>query len=41
VAGASIKEGDAIDIGYGGGVAGNDRFLQGMFIKKKMFVVTL
>jgi hypothetical protein len=34
VAGASIKEGDAIDIGYGGGVAGNDRFLQGMFILK-------
>ncbi|OEU16495.1 SET domain-containing protein [Fragilariopsis cylindrus CCMP1102] len=28
VAGASIKEGDAINIGYGGGVAGNDRFLQ-------------
>jgi len=28
VAGASIKEGDAINICYGGGVAGNDRFLQ-------------
>ncbi len=30
VAGAPVKEGDAIDICYGGGMAGNDRFLQGM-----------
>ena len=31
VAGASVKEGDPINICYGGGVAGNDRFLQGMW----------
>jgi hypothetical protein len=30
VAGAPVKEGDPINICYGGGVAGNDRFLQGM-----------
>ena len=30
VAGAPVKEGDPIDICYGGGMAGNDRFLQGM-----------
>lgn len=29
VAGAPVNEGDAIDICYGGGMAGNDRFLQG------------
>ena len=30
VAGAPVKEGDPINICYGGGMAGNDRFLQGM-----------
>ena len=29
VAGAAVKEGDPIDICYGGGMAGNDRLLQG------------
>ncbi|KAG7338725.1 SET methyltransferase domain containing protein [Nitzschia inconspicua] len=28
VAGSNVKKGDAIDICYGGGMAGNDRFLQ-------------
>jgi hypothetical protein len=28
VAGGAVKEGDAINICYGGGVAGNDRFIQ-------------
>ena len=32
VAGAPVKDGDAINICYGGGMAGNDRFLQGMSI---------
>ncbi len=30
VAGSPVKEGDQINICYGGGMAGNDRFLQGM-----------
>ena len=30
VAGAPVREGDPINICYGGGIAGNDRFLQGM-----------
>jgi hypothetical protein len=30
VAGSAVKEGDPINICYGGGMAGNDRFLQGM-----------
>jgi len=32
VAGSPVKEGDPINICYGGGVAGNDRFLQGTYV---------
>lgn len=32
IAGASVKAGEAINICYGGGMAGNDRFLQGTSI---------
>ena len=31
VAGAPVKEGDQVNICYGGGMVGNDRFLQGAF----------